>query len=63
MKYVPVIPDGMADRPLQALSGQTLLGFFCLPHFTLVAYEEKGYALTTPKGPARRKRWAISGCL
>ncbi len=63
MKYVLVILDGMADRPLRTLGGQTPLGFLCLPHLALVAGGQKGYAVTTPKGMRPGSETAISTIL
>lgn len=50
MKYLMVIGDGMADKPLDALNHKTPLSFLDLPAMSRLAGSETGIALTVPKG-------------
>ncbi len=50
MKYLMVIGDGMADKPLANLLGKTPLGFLHLPAMDTLAGSEIGTALTVPEG-------------
>jgi 2,3-bisphosphoglycerate-independent phosphoglycerate mutase len=50
MKYLMVIGDGMADKPLDALNHKTPLGYLDLPSMGRLAGSEKGTALTVPEG-------------
>ncbi len=50
MKYVMVIGDGMADKPLAALGHKTPLGYLDLPAMGRLAGSEIGTALTVPEG-------------
>lgn len=51
MKYVVLLGDGMADRPLDALGGRTPLQVAKIPNMNLVAKEGRnGLALTVPEG-------------
>lgn len=50
MKYLMVIGDGMADKPLAALNNKTPLGFLHLPAMDILAGSEIGTALTVPHG-------------
>ena len=50
MKYLMVIGDGMADKPLNALQHKTPLGYLDLPAMARLAGSETGTALTVPEG-------------
>jgi 2,3-bisphosphoglycerate-independent phosphoglycerate mutase len=50
MKYLMVIGDGMADKPLDALQHKTPLGYLNLPAMARLAGSETGTALTVPEG-------------
>ncbi len=50
MKYVMVIGDGMADKPMDALHHNTPLGYLDLPAMNTLAGSEIGTALTVPEG-------------
>ncbi|HOV52232.1 MAG TPA: cofactor-independent phosphoglycerate mutase [Methanothrix sp.] len=51
MKYVVLLGDGMADRPLDALGGRTPLQAAKIPNMNWVAKEGRnGQALTVPEG-------------
>ena len=50
MKYLLVIGDGMADKPLAELKGKTPLGHLELPAMGILAGSETGTALTVPEG-------------
>ncbi len=50
MKYLMVIGDGMADKPLAGLQNKTPLGFLRLPAMDTLAGSEIGTALTVPAG-------------
>jgi 2,3-bisphosphoglycerate-independent phosphoglycerate mutase len=50
MKYLMVIGDGMADKPLDALNHKTPLGYLDLPAMGRLAGSETGTALTVPEG-------------
>lgn len=50
MKYLMVIGDGMADKPLDALQHKTPLGYLDLPAMARLAGSETGTALTVPEG-------------
>jgi len=50
MKYLMVIGDGMADKPLAALGNKTPLGYLDLPAMERLAGSETGTALTVPQG-------------
>ena len=50
MKYVMVIGDGMADKPMDALHHKTPLGYLDLPAMNTLAGSEIGTALTVPEG-------------
>lgn len=50
MKYLLVIGDGMADKPLASLGDKTPLGFLSLPAFDRVAGSLLGTARTVPLG-------------
>lgn len=51
MKYVVLVADGMADRPLEALDGKTPLEAARTPHIDLLATcSEIGLVQTTPNG-------------
>ncbi len=59
MKYVMVIGDGMADKPLDALGGKTPLESLDIPAMGRLAGSERGTALTVPKGVAPGSDTAI----
>ncbi len=50
MKYLMVIGDGMADKPLNVLHNKTPLGYLDLPAMDKLAGSETGTALTVPEG-------------
>ena len=50
MKYLMVIGDGMADKPLASLDDKTPLGYLHLPAMNALAGSETGTALTVPEG-------------
>ncbi len=51
MKYAIIVPDGMADRPLERLSGRTPLEAAATPNMDRVAGEGRlGLTCHTPKG-------------
>ncbi len=50
MKYLMVIGDGMADKPLSALDHKTPLGYLHLPAMARLAGSETGTAQTVPEG-------------
>jgi 2,3-bisphosphoglycerate-independent phosphoglycerate mutase len=50
MKYLMVIGDGMADKPLDAIQHKTPLGYLDLPAMARLAGSETGTALTVPAG-------------
>ena len=59
MKYLMVIGDGMADKPLNALNHKTPLGYLDLPAMNRLAGSEVGTALTVPEGVAPGSDTAI----
>jgi 2,3-bisphosphoglycerate-independent phosphoglycerate mutase len=59
MKYLLVIGDGMADKPLDLLLHKTPLGFLDLPAMNKLAGSEIGTALTVPAGVAPGSDTAI----
>jgi 2,3-bisphosphoglycerate-independent phosphoglycerate mutase len=51
MKYIVVVPDGMADHPVEELGGKTPLQAANTPHMDeLAANGEVGSAVTVPEG-------------
>ena len=51
MKYVVLVADGMADRPIEALGGKTPLEAARTPNIDLLStYSEIGLVQTTPEG-------------
>lgn len=51
MKYIIVVPDGMADRPIEELGGKTPLSIAKKPNMDFIAKQGKvGIACTIPKG-------------
>lgn len=59
MKYLMVIGDGMADKPLAALGNKTPLGYLDLPSFDRLAGSSLGTAQTVPEGVAPGSDTAI----
>lgn len=51
MKYIVIVPDGMADRPIEELGGHTPLWVAKKPNMDFIAKNGKvGIAYTIPKG-------------
>ena len=59
MRYVLLIGDGMADRPISLLDGKTPLESLALPGMARLASQRLGLARTVPKGCAPGSDTAI----
>lgn len=64
MKYVLLLGDGMADRPIGALGGRTPLGAARHPHMDLLArHGDVGMAKTIPEGMPKGSDTANMACM
>lgn len=52
MRYVLIIGDGIADRPVAPLGGKTPLEALALPGMARLASQRMGLARTVPEGVA-----------
>ena len=62
MKYIMLVPDGMADLPMDDLDGQTPMQAARSPNFDALAEQSLvGSVLTVPPGAGRLKppQWEL----